>query len=77
MDVTINEIMGVGGERLNVWVKTKERKRDTKKQRNLGEHNSKKTKVKGVGRMIQIWKTAKRHKNIFCGVFLFSLSLFG
>ena len=37
-DLVINEIMGVGGGRLNVWVKKRKRKkRDTKKQRHLGE----------------------------------------
>ena len=78
LDVAINEIMGVGGGRLNVWVKKRKRKkRDTKKQRHLGEQNFKKTKVrKGVGRMIQIWKTARDTEMDSGGLFfLFFLSL--
>lgn len=36
LDVTINEIMGVGGERLNVWVKTKgKEKRETQRNKEI------------------------------------------
>ena len=54
--------------------KKKERHEETK---TFGEQNFKKTKVrKGVGRMIQIWKTARDTETDSGGLFfLFFLSL--